>query len=66
MLGAVSHFRLSLRKCKICTGKETVIPARGSQAQLVVGGGDRLHGWWDEDAGAPASGWAQCHSRKGA
>ena len=39
IVGAVSYFRLSLRKCKICTGKETVIPARGSQAQLVAGGG---------------------------
>ena len=37
--GTMSHFRLSLRKCKIGTGKETVIPARGSQAQLVAGGG---------------------------
>lgn len=30
-------------KCKICTGKETVIPARGSQAQLTCS-------WWRRQA----------------
>ena len=43
--GAVSHFRLSVRKCKICTEKDTGIQARGSQVQPVAGRGRQAARW---------------------